>query len=62
MVIVVFRFIKKVILSALVLYTYNLLAVNVGLMIPFNLITLSVITFLGVPGFFMLVLFKVFML
>lgn len=41
------------------LYTYNLLAVNVNMMVPFNLLNIGIMYFLGVPGFFALIIFKV---
>ena len=59
---IIIRIIKRFILSCLVLYTYNLLAVNINLMIPLNFFSIAIVYFLGVPGFFVLVLFKALML
>lgn len=59
--ITIFKFIKRIILSCLVLYTYNLLAVSINMVIPMNPITIGVVTFLGVPGFFVMIILKAFM-
>ena len=55
------KYIKRIIMSCLLLYTYNLLAVSVNLTLPINPITILGISFLGFPGFFILVFFKTFM-
>lgn len=59
--IIIFKFVKRIIMSFVLLYTYNLLAVSVNLTIPMNVITILVTSFLGIPGFFMLVFYKTFM-
>jgi len=53
-----YYFLKRVIISAFIIYGYNLIAVNFNLIVPFNLSTISVVTFLGSSGLFGLVLFK----
>lgn len=55
-------FIKKVILSFVILYTYNLIAVNFNMVIPINIVTIGLITFLGTPSLLALILFKVLVL
>ncbi|MBQ8132044.1 MAG: pro-sigmaK processing inhibitor BofA family protein [Bacilli bacterium] len=57
----IFRLIKRIILSCLVLYTYNLLAVSINMVIPINIFTIGTISFLGVPGFFVMIILKAFM-
>lgn len=59
--IIIFKYIRRIITSFILIYTYNLLAVTVNLMIPMNFATLGIISILGIPGFFMLVMFKTFM-
>lgn len=54
--------IKKLILSFVILYTYNLIAVNFNMVIPINIITIGFITFLGTPSLLALILFKVLVL
>ena len=49
--------VKKIILSAFILYGYNLIAVNFNMIIPINVYTLGFITFLGSPALIALVLF-----
>ena len=51
--------VKKIILSAFILYGYNLIAVNFNMIIPINVYTLGFITFLGSPALITLVLFKI---
>lgn len=51
--------VKKVIISAFILYGYNLIAVNFNMTVPINIYTLSFITFLGSPALIALILFKI---
>lgn len=51
--------IKKVIFSAFILYSYNLIAVNFNMTVPINVYTLSFVTFLGSPALIALILFKI---
>lgn len=55
-------FIKRIVLSAFILYGYNLIAVNFNLIIPINIYTLCFITFLGCPALIALVLFRILVL
>ena len=55
-------FIKKIILSAFILYGYNLIAVNFNMVIPINLITILFIAILGTPALVALILFKILVL
>lgn len=55
---ILYRILKKIVISSFVLYGYNIIAVNFNLLLPFNLITVSTVTFLGSSGLFGLVLFK----
>ena len=50
---------KKIIMSYIVLYGYNLIAVNFNMLIPIKLITVLSITLLGVPSLIALVLLKI---
>lgn len=58
----IFGFIKKIVLSAFVLYGYNLIAVNFNMIIPINIFSLSFVTFLGAPALVVMVLFKILVL
>ena len=50
---------KRIILSVLILYGYNLIATKFNLVIPINLITISSVWILGFPILFVFVLLKV---
>lgn len=52
----VFSLIKKIIFSSFILYGYNLIAAPLGLIIPINLITVSLLTLLGMPALFSLII------
>ncbi|MDO4995643.1 MAG: pro-sigmaK processing inhibitor BofA family protein [Bacilli bacterium] len=52
------KLLKRIVLSFVLLYTYNLLAIYVNLIIPINIITVALVTFLGIPGFIVLVIYK----
>lgn len=58
----ILEIVKKLILSFVILYTYNLIAVNFNMVIPINIITIGLITFLGTPSLLALILFKVLVL
>ena len=62
MIILIKNLLKRFILSAFILYGYNLFAMNFNMVIPFNIITLCIVFFLGVPGFVALLLFKILLL
>lgn len=55
----ILKWLKKVIFSAFLLYGYNIIAANFNLVIPINVITILLVSFLGAPGMFALILFKV---
>ncbi len=50
---------KKIIMSYIILYGYNLIAVNFNMVIPINVITILLITFLGVPSLLALLLLRI---
>lgn len=50
---------KRLILSAFVLYSYNLISVNFNMVVPINYYTTGIVFFLGAPGLIALVLFKI---
>ena len=58
----IFRLLRKIILSAFLLYGYNLIAVNFNLIIPINIFTVGIVGLLGIPSMMALILFKVFIL
>lgn len=54
----IFNVIKKIVLSSFLLYGYNLIAVSFGIIIPINLITVGILTVLGYPSLFSLILIE----
>lgn len=55
----IMEYMKKIIFSAFLLYGYNIIASNFNLVIPINVVTVLLLTILGAPGLFALVLFKI---
>ena len=52
-----FNVVKKIILSVLLIYAYNKLALPLGVVIPINIITVLLIYSCGIPAILCLVLF-----
>jgi len=57
----ILKCLKRIILSAFVLYGYNLISVKFNLIVPINIITVSAVSILGFPILFVFVLLKVIM-
>ena len=56
---IMFRIIKRIIISSFLLYGYNLLVQPIGLTIPINIFTVGAITMLGVPALLCLIFIMV---
>lgn len=52
-------FIRKIIVSVFLIYGYNLIAGSFGLIIPINIITVLLVSILGLPVIFSLLLILV---
>ena len=52
---VMIKILKRIIISSFLLYGYNLIVQPLGLSIPINIITVSVLTILGVPALLALI-------
>lgn len=52
---IVFKIIKRIIISSFLLYGYNLLVQPIGLMVPINVFTVGAMTILGVPALLCLI-------
>ena len=48
----IFNLLKKVVISAFILYGYNLIASPLNLIVPINVITVGVMSFFGLPALF----------
>lgn len=53
-----YRLLKRIIISSFVLYGYNFISSNFNLILPINVISVSVVSILGSSGLFGLVLFR----
>ena len=47
---------KRIIISAFILYGYNLIVTPINLTIPINLITVGLLTVFGIPALFALII------
>lgn len=50
-----FKIIRKIIFTVLLLYGYNLIMAPLDMMIPINIITVGLITILGIPALLALI-------
>ena len=55
----IYELIKKIVISAFILYGYNLIAAPINLIIPINIITISILTIFGIPSLLLLILILV---
>ena len=53
---------KKFIVSTLLIYTYNKLALPLDVFIPINIITIFLVMLCGLPSIFVLFLFSTYMI
>jgi len=44
------KIIKRIIMSFVVLYGVNVITSSIGLVLPINIISISILTLLGLPG------------
>lgn len=49
------KILKKLIFAVVLLYSFNLIAVNFGIIIPINYITICLVTLLDIPAMVLLV-------
>lgn len=55
----IFKYFKRILLGAFILYGYNVVAANFNMIIPINLITVGMIGILGTPALVALILLKI---
>ena len=55
----IFEILKKIFFSSFLLYGYNLIASSIGITIPINIITISILVIFGYPSLFSLILIQV---
>ncbi len=54
-----FKVLKKIVLAALFIYGYNVIATPMETTVPINLITIIMVSLLGLPGLFGLIIFAI---
>lgn len=54
-----YNLLKRIVISAFALYGYNLIAAPTGLIVPINIITISILTILGLPSLIFLIIILV---
>ena len=47
---------RNIVISFFILYGFNVIASNFNMIIPINVVTVGLVSFLGMPGLFSLVL------
>lgn len=52
----IYKLVAKFVFSFLLIYGYNLIISPINMVIPFNIITLSYVTLLGIPAFLSIIL------
>jgi len=55
---IILNIIKRIIMSVLFIYAYNKLTLPLNVVIPMNVITVSLVALCGIPSILMLVLFS----
>ena len=53
---IIVSILKKIILGFIILYGYNMIAVQFNMVMPINVLTVLLVSFLGFPALFALVL------
>ena len=56
---VIFKLFKRILFYVFLLYSFNLVASPIGIIIPINFITVGALVFLGVPALFSFILLSV---
>lgn len=55
----VFKILRRIIVSALLLYGYNVIAGPINVVVPINIINISLLTILGFPALFALIFINI---
>lgn len=51
----IYKLFKKIVVSAFILYSYNLISVPLNLIVPINISTVSILIIFGIPSLFALI-------
>ena len=52
----IFKLVKKIVFSFLLIYSYNLIAAPINVVIPMNMITILYTKILGIPAFLSIII------
>ena len=55
----IIKIVKRIIFSSFLLYGYNILAAPLNIIIPINYVNIGVISILGIPSLFSLILIHI---
>lgn len=56
----IIKILKKIVLSFLLIYGYNLVISPINMIVPLNIISISYITILGIPAFLSIIVISFF--
>ena len=54
----ILKVVKKIIMAVLIIYTYNMIALPLNVPIPINVLTILIVTVLGLPSMLVLIIFS----
>lgn len=57
----IFNMIKRLVFGFFILYSYNMIAVEFNLIIPINVVTILLVSFIGLPALFGLIFLFLFL-
>lgn len=57
----IFNMIKRLVFGFFILYSYNMIAVEFNLIIPINVVTILLVSFIGLPALFALIFLFLFL-
>lgn len=52
---IILNILKKVVIAFCIVYLFNLIGVGLNIIIPLNIITITVVSLLGIPGLLSLI-------
>ena len=56
----ILKIVKRIIISSFLIYGYNVIIQPIGLIIPINFLTLTAVSFLGIPAMCSLIFILIF--
>ena len=56
---IIFKIIKRIIVSFFFIYAYNMFSQSLGIIVPINIVTVGIVAILGVPALLALIFINV---